>query len=76
MGEQFPPVDGLRVRRAFERMGWYVVRQTGSHAQLRHAERAGLLAVPQHRGRPLPPGTLHNIPEHAGLTAEEFRELV
>ena len=47
--------------------GWVQVRQKGSHVQLKHPEKRGLITVP-HPKRDLPRGTAANIYKRAGLT--------
>jgi predicted RNA binding protein YcfA (HicA-like mRNA interferase family) len=47
--------------------GWQVVRQNGSHVQLRHGTKAGLVTVPNPR-KDLPIGTLRSIEKQSGVT--------
>ncbi len=47
--------------------GWHEVRQKGSHVQLKHPEKPGLITVP-HPKRDLPRGTAASIYRRAGLT--------
>ena len=61
-------VNGLEAVRAFRRLGWAEIRQTGSHRILRRESKT--IVVPMHK--PLKPGTLSGIIEQAGLTVEEF----
>jgi predicted RNA binding protein YcfA (HicA-like mRNA interferase family) len=71
-----PQVNGERVIRALRRAGWEVVRMHGSHHVLAHPARAGeTLVVPVHP-RPLKRGTLADILERAGLTVNEFKDLL
>lgn len=46
--------------------GWRIVRQTGSHAQLRHPTKPGRVTVPVH-ARVMDPGTIASILRQAGL---------
>ena len=60
----------MKVREALrllESEGWYVVRVKGSHRQLKHPERNGLVTVAGHPGDDLAPGTLNSILKQAGL---------
>ena len=41
-----------------------------------HPTKPGLVTVPVHAGKTLPPGTLSNILKQTGLTADEFRRLL
>ena len=56
-----------RVLQILKADGWYPVRQTGSHLQLKHPTKKGLVTVPTHKGRELPPKTLKSIWQQAGL---------
>ena len=61
-----------RVVRAFERAGWTVERQRGSHVHLRRPGNPNLLSVPVHRGKPIKVGLLKKLLARAGLSVEEF----
>jgi predicted RNA binding protein YcfA (HicA-like mRNA interferase family) len=76
MARRAPRVTGTVVVRAMRRAGWEQVRQTGSHAQLRHPARAGLVTVPIHRGEILSPKLLASILQQAGLSVDEFVDLL
>ncbi|RUM32671.1 MAG: hypothetical protein DSY42_00495 [Aquifex sp.] len=47
--------------------GWYVVKQKGSHVQLKHPEKKGKVTVPVHSGKTLPIGTIKSILKQAGI---------
>lgn len=64
-----------RVVKAFERTGWTVKRQTGSHVQLRKEGNPNLLSIPVHKGKPIKKGLLMVQIKRAGLTEEEFLRL-
>ena len=71
-----PKLPALRPReviRALGSAGFYIVRQSGSHVQLKKGNL--LVTVPDHP-RDLPPGTLRSILRQARLTPEEFIELL
>lgn len=68
-----PRVTGRQIVRALEALGWVVVAQKGSHAQLRHQTRGGRVTVPLHAGETIGPGLLRSILAQAGITADEFR---
>lgn len=65
-------VSGSEAARALRRAGFIPLRQTGSHLILRKGHRT--VVVPQHK--PLKPGTLKGLLDQAGLSAEEFVELM
>lgn len=73
---RFPVVSGRETIRALERVGFRVVDQEGSHVKLKRfaQERTYIAIVPLHRE--LARRTLMSILKQAGLTVEEFRELL
>ncbi len=70
---KLPSLKPRKVLRALESAGFYVVRQTGSHIQLKKGNR--LVTVPNHP-RDLTRGTLRSIIRQAGLSREEFLKLL
>ena len=54
-----------------EQLGFYEIRQKGSHKQLRHIDGRGT-TVPFHAGRDISPLLLKQIIKDIGLTIEEF----
>jgi predicted RNA binding protein YcfA (HicA-like mRNA interferase family) len=68
-----PRVSGEQTVRALARAGFAERSQRGSHRKLRHAD-GRIVIVPMHRE--LAPGTLRSILKQAGLSVDEFRELV
>lgn len=68
-----PPVPVLKPRevvRAFEKLGWEVARQRGSHIILTKAGHIATLSVPDHAE--VARGTLRSLIARAGLSVEEF----
>jgi len=68
-----PAVPLLRpheVVRAFERLGWQIARQRGSHIILTKPGALVTLSVPEHPQ--VARGTLRALIARAGLTVEEF----
>ena len=77
MSRGLPRVTSEKALRALHRDGWFVSRQLGSHAILRHPEKSGRVVVPRHgAAKTLRLGTLAAIIESAGLSTEEFWELL
>jgi predicted RNA binding protein YcfA (HicA-like mRNA interferase family) len=74
-----PPLPVLRAKevlRALLSAGFYIHHQTGSHARLFHRAKTELhVTIPIHN-KELPPKTLKSIIRQAGLTPEEFIELL
>lgn len=69
-----PVVSGAQAVRAFERAGWVIARQRGSHIILKKPATFYTLSVPDHNE--LDPGTLRSLIRKAGLTVEEFTALL
>jgi predicted RNA binding protein YcfA (HicA-like mRNA interferase family) len=68
-----PPVPILKPRQvvqAFERLGWDVARQRGSHIILTRKGHMATLSVPNHPE--VARGTLRSLIARAGLTVQEF----
>lgn len=68
-----PVCSGADAVKAFRRMGYEVDHQTGSHIILRHPT-GRRLTVPNHRE--IAKGTLRALIREAGLTREQFSELL
>jgi len=68
-----PPVPLLRPRevvRAFERLGWSVARQRGSHIVMTKPGHIATLSIPDHPE--VARGTLRFLISKAGLSVDEF----
>ncbi|CAN5374633.1 hypothetical protein BH09PLA1_BH09PLA1_15260 [soil metagenome] len=70
---RLPVCSGRAAVQAFGRIGYVVDHQTSSHIILRHTNRRRL-TVPDHRE--LAKGTLRSLIREAGLTKEQFVELL
>lgn len=60
--------------KAFEREGWTVWGQKGSHVKLTKEGNPNILSIPVHKGKPIKKGLLLDQIKKAGLTIEEFLE--
>ena len=70
-----PLVSGRQAVRAFERIGYAVDHQTGSHIILRQKNAPHRrLTIPNHTE--LGKGLLRSLIREAGLTMDEFRALL
>lgn len=70
-----PVTPGAQVVKALEKAGFELVRVTGSHHRMTHAD-GRRVSVPVHRSRDVPRGTLRSVIRDAGLTVEEFLSLL
>jgi predicted RNA binding protein YcfA (HicA-like mRNA interferase family) len=71
---KLPVVSGLEAVKAFARAGWRVHHPHGSHVYLVKLGTRVRLSVPEHRE--LKPGLLRGLIRDAGLTPEEFLDLL
>lgn len=71
-----PAVSGRETIGALEKGGSVRDRQEGSHITLRHHARRRRATVSVHGNEDLPPGTLRAILRQAGLSVEEFTQLL
>lgn len=72
---RLPGISGRAAVRAFERLGYAVDRQRGSHVILRQiAAPHRRLTVPDHKT--IAKGTLRALIRQAGLTVQEFVNLL
>lgn len=65
-----PVLRPRQVIKAFEKLGWEVARQRGSHIILTKKGHIATLSVPKHPE--VARGTLRSLIARAGLTVEEF----
>ena len=72
---KLPVVSGPKAAKALCRLGYEVDVQEGSHVILRHSEPPHRrLSVPNHKE--LAKGTLRTLIRDAGLTVQEFLDLL
>ena len=73
---QLPVLGYVKLVRALQRSGFFVVRQRGSHIRLQKRTQEGTikLTVPAHRT--IKQGTLSHILKAAKLTPEELGKLL
>ena len=67
---RLPVLSGSQAVKVFEKAGWSVNRQRGSHVIMLKPGSLVSLSIPQHRE--LAPGTLRALIRAAGMTVEEF----
>ena len=70
MGD-IPVLKPQEVIRILEALGFLVVRQKGSHVQLRHPDKRAT-TVPLHKGRDISPRLLRKIASDIHLPVEKF----
>jgi predicted RNA binding protein YcfA (HicA-like mRNA interferase family) len=69
-----PQISGRDCAQALAKVGYYLKRQQGSHMILRRDEPFAQVVVPDHKT--LDRGTLRAIIRQAGLSTEDFLELL
>jgi len=65
-----PVWSGRKTVRAFERLGWHVARQRGSHIIMIKEGEITTLSIPDHKE--VAKGTLRSLIRAAGITVDEF----
>lgn len=74
-----PKLANLKPRevvRALQRAGWTIHETGGSHVQLKHPDKPGRLTVPSHERFDLPKHIVKSIIRQAGLTNQQFFDLL
>ena len=70
MASLIPVLSGREVVRAFERLGWQIARQKGSHVIMVKPGEIVTLSVPDHKE--VARGTLRSLVREANLTVQQF----
>jgi predicted RNA binding protein YcfA (HicA-like mRNA interferase family) len=63
-------MDSREVLRLLRDDGWYTDRVKGSHHQMRHPSKPGVVTVADPK-KDLKPGTLHSIEKQAGIKLKQ-----
>jgi predicted RNA binding protein YcfA (HicA-like mRNA interferase family) len=73
---KLPVVSGDKAIKIFEKLGYKIARQKGSHVRLRHHsdDSKKPLTIPRHKE--LGKGLLRKIARDAGLSLEELADLL
>jgi len=69
------PLPARKIIKALEKIGFKPVRQRGSHVILKHAD-GRVTVVPVHKGEQIGRGLLSKIIKDAGITKEEFLNIL
>ena len=69
-----PVLSGRKAVRVFEKFGWEVARQRGSHIILVKEGEIATLSIPDHKE--IAKGTLRSLIRSAGLTVEAFVQAI
>jgi len=69
------PLPARKIIKILEKLGFKPVRQQGSHVILKHAD-GRVTVVPVHKGEQIGRGLLSKIIKDAGLTKEEFLNIL
>jgi predicted RNA binding protein YcfA (HicA-like mRNA interferase family) len=74
--QRLPQVNEARIVRALRRAGWQTERVHGSHHVLVHPDIPGATIIVPVYPRPIKKGLLADILETAGLSIQQFRDLL
>ncbi len=75
MSDKLPRVGADKVIKVLEHIGFFLVRQSGSHKIYKNAE-GKRITVPFHSGKTLHPKLLRSVLRDADLTVDNFKELI
>lgn len=67
-------ISGKQAAKAFQKAGWEIIGQVGSHVVMSKPGVKANLSIPQHKDLSI--GTLRALIRHAGLTVDEFLQLL
>ena len=73
---KLPRIPSLLVIRALKRARFYEYHRSGSHIQLRHLDNPNLRVTILFHRKDLSPKTLKSIIKQAGITVEDFFNLI
>lgn len=59
-----------------QKAGWRIIRQKGSHVQLKHSDKPGFRVTIPHHNEDLAPGTINSIIKQMGMSRKEFEQLL
>jgi predicted RNA binding protein YcfA (HicA-like mRNA interferase family) len=76
MSPKIPVITAKELIRALKRAGFSEDRQKGSHVTLINSETNKTITIPVHTGVDIGKGLLKKIITQAGLTIEEFTNLL
>ena len=65
-------ISGTQAVKALQRLGFSITRQVGCHVRMAKAEKR--TTIPMHRS--IVPGTLQSILRQAGVSVEEFMDVL
>ncbi len=71
---QLPKLSGREVVKVFEKVGWEIARQRGSHIIMSQEGHLATLSIPDHKE--VAKGTLRSLIRSARLTVSEFLSAV
>lgn len=72
--KKLPVISGNQAIHAFERAGWTIARQKGSHVVLIKEGRKANLSIPLHKELDI--GTLRGLIRDSGIKIPEFIDLL
>ena len=76
MSRRFPSAKPKEVLRVLAKAGFFIHHSSGSHYILKHPDKPHLRVTVPYHNRDLKRRTLSSIIDQAGLTVEEFVELL
>jgi predicted RNA binding protein YcfA (HicA-like mRNA interferase family) len=72
---KLPRITAREAERALTKLGYVLVRQSGSHKIYKNKE-GKRATIPYHAGKILHPKIIKELIQDSGITVEEFRDLL
>ena len=73
---KLPVLKSKQLLSVLQKAGWGIIRQKGSHVQLKHADKPHHLVTIPYHNKDLAIGTLNSIIKQMGIDKNEFEKLM
>ena len=71
-----PSLKPKKLLSILQKLGWVIVRQKGSHIQLKQPNKQGFRVTIPYHNEDLAPGTVNSIVKQMGITKKEFENIL
>ena len=71
-----PALKPKELLKVLQRLGWEIIKQKGSHIQLKHLDKPNYRVTIPYHNEDLAPGTINSIIKQMGISKKEFEELL
>lgn len=71
-----PVLKPKKLLSILQKAGWEIIRQRGSHIQLKHLNKPSFRVTIPYHNEDLAPGTINSIIKQMGISKKEFEQLL